>query len=147
MTLVRRDPFAGLITLRQALDRLFEEAWVSPSRFFEREAVFVPVDVAEDDQGITVKAALPGMNPEEITVNVTGTLLTITGEHKEEEEKKEQTWHRREIRYGRIERTIELPAEVDTEKAEAIFAHGMLTLRLPKAEAVKPKRIAVKAGH
>lgn len=146
MTLARWDPFREMMSLRQAMDRLFEEAWVLPSRFFAPEGIYIPpIDVTEDDQNIIVKAALPGLRPEEVDISVTGDALTIRGEHKAEEERKEQTWHRRELRYGRFERTITLPTAVQAEQAEAIFENGVLTLRLPKAEAVKPKRIQVKS--
>lgn len=144
MTLARFDPFERLMTLRQAIDRLFDEAWIPTSRFFREEMGMAPVDVAEDEQAITVKAALPGMKPEEIEVSVAGTLLTIKGEHKAEEEAKGQNWLRREIRYGRVERTLDLPAPVDTDRAEAQFENGLLTLRLPKLEAAKPKHIPVR---
>lgn len=145
MTLARWDPFREIMSLREAMDRLFEEAFVRPGRLMGAETVSMPVDVAEDEQSITVKAALPGIKPDEIDVNITGNVLTIRGEHKEEEERKGQTWHRRELRYGRFERSMTLPTEVQAEQAEATFENGVLTLRLPKAEAAKPKRIQVRA--
>lgn len=145
MTLAQWDPFGELMTLRQAMDRLFEEAWVRPGRFLAAEGFSVPMDVAEDEHYITVKVALPGVRPEEVDVSVVGNVLTIRGEHKEEQEQKQQTWHRRELRYGRFERSLTLPTEVQADQAETNFEYGILTLRLPKAEAARPKRIQIKS--
>lgn len=144
MVLARWDPFSEITSLRQAMDRLFEEAWVRPSRLFGLEGQYVPLDVAEGEHEYTIRAALPGIKPEEVDISVVGNVLTIRGEHKEEQEEKQRTWHHREIRYGRFERSVTLPTEVQAERAEATFKDGILTLRLPKAEAARPKRIQVK---
>lgn len=87
---------------------------------------------------------MPGFKPEEIDIKVIGNTLTLTAERKAEEERKGERWLRREIRYGKVERTVQLPAEVKPEQAEARMEHGILTLRLPKAEAVTPKRIPIR---
>lgn len=143
MVLARWDPFGDLMTLRQAMDRLFEDAWVLPSRIFRAWTGYFPVEVAEEEDRFTVKAVLPGIAPENLDVSVTGNLLTIRGEIKQPEAEQQATWHYREIPYGRFERTITLPAEVQVDQVEAVYEHGMLTLHLPKAEAAKPKRIQV----
>jgi HSP20 family protein len=143
MTLERFDPKNRLTTLRDAIDRLFDEAWTTPGRFFREEVNLAPVDVSEDEQTVTVKAALPGIEREHIEVNVSGNTLRIRGEHRAEEEKKEQNFHRREIRYGSVERVIDLPTAVDDENAEATFKDGMLTLVLKKKEVAKPKTIPI----
>lgn len=145
MVLARWDPFGDLMTLRQAMERLFEDAWVLPSRIFRAGTGYFPVEVAEREDHFTVKAVLPGIAPENLDVSVSGNLLTIRGELKQPEAEKQATWHYREIPYGRFERRITLPAEVQVDQAEAIYEHGILTLRLPKAEAAKPKRIQVAA--
>ena len=147
MTLSRWDPFGEMTSLRQAMDRLLEDAWVRPSRFFQGEGQQVPLDVAEDEHNYTVKVALPGIKPDEVDINVVGNVLTIRGEHKEEQEEEQQTWHRREIRYGRFERSVSLPTDVQADQADANFENGVLTLRLPKAEAAKPKRIQIKGSQ
>ena len=92
-----------------------------------------------------MKAPLPGIKPEDIEVSVTGQLLTLRGESREEREEKAQNFYRRERRTGAFVRQINLPTEVESEKAGAVFENGVLHLSLPKAEAVKPKTIKVQA--
>jgi HSP20 family protein len=92
-----------------------------------------------------VKAELPGVKPEEVDVSVVEDVLTIKGEHREEKEEKETSYLRRELSYGSFARSVRLPTSVDSNKAEAVFENGVLTLTLPKAEEVKPKQIKVKA--
>ncbi len=103
-----------------------------------------PVDVYEEKDAVMVKAELPGMSKEDIEVNLTGSTLSIKGEKKREEEVKEADYHRSERSYGAIVRTIELPAEVKAEAAEATFKEGVLNIRLPKTEQAKPKQVKVK---
>ncbi|HVO23761.1 MAG TPA: Hsp20/alpha crystallin family protein [Candidatus Margulisiibacteriota bacterium] len=103
-----------------------------------------PVDVYEEKDAVVVKAELPGMSKEDIDVNLTGLTLTIKGEKKREEEVKEADYHRSERAYGAIVRTIELPAEVNAEAAEATFKEGVLNIRLPKTEQAKQKQVKVK---
>jgi HSP20 family protein len=144
MTLERIDPKTHLTTLREAIDRLFEEPWTFHGMFFHDDTAMAPVNVSEDDKTITVKAALPGVERDDIDVNVTGRVVRIRGEHKAEEEKKEENYHRREIQYGRVERVIDLPAAVDEEGAEGTFKDGMLTLTFRKKEEEKSKSIPIK---
>jgi HSP20 family protein len=99
----------------------------------------------QTDNDVVVKAALPGFKADDVQINVTGEVLTIRGEMKYEEEQKEKAWHIREHRWGSFERSIALPTDVVSEKAQADFDNGILTITLPKAEEVKPKTITVKA--
>jgi HSP20 family protein len=101
------------------------------------------VDVYEEKDAVVVKAELPGMSKEDIDVTLTGSTLTIKGEKKREEEVKEADYHRSERAYGAVVRTIELPAEVKTEAAQATFKDGVLNLRLPKSEQAKQKQVKV----
>jgi HSP20 family protein len=145
--LVRWEPFRDLVSLREAMDRLFEESFVRPRTGwlapFEEGAL--AVDMYETGDAVVVKAAIPGVKPEDIDISITGDTLTIKGESKFEEEVKEENYVRREIRYGSFARTLPVPAPVVADKAQAEFEHGVLTLTLPKAEEVKPKVIQVKA--
>lgn len=100
--------------------------------------------VEKDDQ-IIVTAPLPGLKPEDVDIRITGNMLTIKGEFREEKEEERENVHCRERRYGSFQRAIRLPVSVDTFKAEATFEDGMLTLSLPKTEDAKPKQIEVKA--
>jgi len=143
--LQRWEPFRDLVTLREAMDRLFAESFVRPGTAFPVTGVEPAVDVYQTKDEIVVKAALPGLKPDEIDISVTGDLLTIRGEFKQEEKIEEGGYLRQERHYGQFCREFSLPTQVTADKAKADFEHGILTLRLPKAEAVKPKSVSVKA--
>lgn len=143
--LSRWDPFRDMVTLRDAMDRLFAESFVRPGSAFPMFGMEGPaVDMYQNKDEIVVKAAIPGIKPEDIDISVAGDLLTIKGETKEEEKIEEGSYIRKERRYGQFVRELNLPTQVNADKAKAEFEHGVLTLRLPKAEAVKPKSITVK---
>jgi len=145
MTMMRWEPFREMMSLRQAMDRLFEDSFVRPSRFLpEAWGGEVPIDMYQTGNDVVIKAALPGVKPEEVDISITGDTLTIKGEHKEEQEVKEENYVRRERRYGAFSRSIPIPVSVQSDKAEAAFEDGVLTLTLPKAEEMKPKQIKVK---
>ena len=147
MTLQRWEPLSEMVTLRNAMDRLFEDSFVKPSVFLRaNEGGILPIDVFQTKDDVVVKASLPGYKPEEVDISITGDNLTIKGEHKEEEEIKEGEYWLKERRYGTFSRTLTIPVEVTSGKAEALFENGVLTLTLPKAEEVKPKQIKVKAN-
>lgn len=143
--IVRWEPLGGLTSLRQAMDRLFEDSFVRPSRLWPDMLSEEPaLDMYQTDKDVVVKASLPGMKPEEVDVSVTGDVLTIKGEHKEEQEVKEADYFQKERRYGTFQRSLRLPVAVKSDKADAVFEDGILTLTLPKTEEVKPKQIKVK---
>jgi HSP20 family protein len=143
--LIRWEPFRDMMTLRQAMDKLFEDSFVRPAGYTAGEVPGVALDMFQTDSEVVVKAELPGVKPEEVDVSVVEDVLTIKGEHWEEKEEKETSYLRRELSYGSFARSVRLPTSVDSNKAEAVFENGVLTLTLPKAEEVKPKQIKVKA--
>ncbi len=145
--LVRWEPFSDLVTLREAMDRLFEESIVHPRSGWLAPAGegALAVDMYETDDAIVVKSAIPGIKAQDLDISVVGDTLTIKGETKSEQEVKEENYIRRERSYGSFCRSLPLPLPVVAEKAEAEFEDGILTLTLPKAEEVKPKAIKVKA--
>jgi len=146
MTLTRWDPFREMMTLREAMDRLFEDSFVRPSRFWvEAGREEIPLDMYQTANEVVVKASIPGFKPEDVDITITGDTLTIKGEHKEEKETKDRDYICKECRYGNFSRSITIPVAVKADKAEATFENGVLTLTLPKAEEVKPKQIKVKA--
>ena len=107
---------------------------------------FTPsLNVSETENEYEVSAELPGMKPEEVTVEVKEGNLWVSGKKVEEEEEKGKTFHRVERRHGEFRRMIQLPGVVEVEKVEAKFNNGVLTVKVPKSEKVKPKRIPVKA--
>ena len=145
--IVRWEPFKDMMSLREAMNRLFEDSFIRPSAWplpFEGETVGLPVDVIEGKDNVVVKASVPGLKPEDIDVSITGDTLTIKGETKSEEKVEQGSYIRQERRYGKFERSLQLPSLVVADKADAKFEHGVLTLTLPKAEEVKPKTIKVK---
>ena len=143
--LTRWEPVREMMTLREAMDRLFDDAFTRPLSLRDGGLSAPAVDMYQTDDVVVVKAALFGFKSVEVLINVTGDLLTIRGERKSEEEQKEKSWHIREHRWGSFERSISLPTDVVSEKAQADFDNGILTITLPKAEEVKPKTISVKA--
>jgi len=144
--LIRWEPAREMMTLREAMDRLFDDAFTRPLSLRDGWSASAPaIDMYQTNDEIIVKAAVPGMKADDVQINVTGELLTIKGEMKEQEEKKEKAWHIREQRWGSFERSVALPTVVVADKAKAEFENGILTVTLPKAEEVKPKTITVKA--
>jgi HSP20 family protein len=99
----------------------------------------------QTDEEVVVRASVPGFKAEDVQINVTGDILTLRGEMKREEEKKDKAWHIREQRWGSFERAVALPTDVVADKAMAEFENGILVIALPKAEEAKPKTITVKA--
>ena len=142
----RWDPFNEIVSLRDAVSHLFEDAFIRPAGWplpFEGEAWSMPVDVIETKDQIIVKAAVPGVKPDEVDVSITGETLTIKGATKAEEKFEDGSYLRKERRFGAFQRTLTLPVNVVADKARAEFENGVLTLTLPKTEAVKPKSIKV----
>lgn len=147
MHLVRWEPFRDPVTLREAMDRLFEESFVRPRAGWLAQvgAGALAVDMYETDDAVVVKSTVPGIKPEDLDISITGDTLTIKGETKAEKEVKGENYIRRERRYGSFSRSLTIPVLIVSDKAEAEFENGVLTLTLPKAEEVKPKAIKVKA--
>jgi HSP20 family protein len=144
--LIRWQPMREMVTLRDAMDRLFDESFTRPWGMTDvgRLAGGPSVDMFETDDDVVIKAVLPGMKAEDVEINVTGEMLTIKGGTKEKSESKEKAYHIREQRWGVFERNIGLPTMVLSDKAKAEFEDGILTITLPKAEEAKPKTISVK---
>jgi len=149
--LVRTRPFRELETWREAMNRFFDDEFF---RGFDLAPVFgesgwqtLALDLSEDENSLKVKASLPGLNPDNVEISIQDNVLTIKGETKAETEQKEEgKYYLHERRYGGFHRAVRLPVEVNADAAEAVFANGVLTLTLPKAEEVKPKRITIKAS-
>ena len=141
---VRTDPVASSLKLRDAMDRLISDSFVQPFWPFDSTVGAFNVDMYETADAVVVKAAIPGIQSEDLNITVSGDLLTIQGETRQEEETKEATYYVRERQYGSFSRTLTLPASVVADKAEAEFENGILRLSLPKAEEAKPRVITVK---
>ena len=145
-SLMRWEPFGETRSVRERMDRLFDDFFRGPRLIPWESAEFVfPLDLYETEESLVVKASLPGVKPEEVEISVTGDILTIKGETKSEEEVKRENYHRRELRYGSFCRSVPLSTRVEHSKAEAVFEQGILTVTLPKTAEAKPKTIEVKA--
>ena len=145
MAIERWDPFREAVSLRDAMNALFQESFVRPSSGAGPAGAtgLLPLDVSETENEFVVKASLPGVKPEDVQITVHGDTLTIQGESKSEEEKKGEHWHLRERRFGSFQRSLSLATPVDSDKAQANFEHGVLTLTLPKSEQAKPRQIKI----
>jgi HSP20 family protein len=145
-------PVSEIARMEREMERMFEDffspRWSPFRRSFwpTRKQAFpsVDIDVYEEKDEIVAKAELPGMSKDDINVNVSDHILTIKGEKKKEEETKDEDYFFSERSYGAFVRSIELPADVQTEKAKANFKNGILEIRLPKTEEAKKKEIPVK---
>ena len=145
MSIERWNPFEEAVSLRDAVNSLLHESFVRPGGTPAQAgglAAF-PLDVCETENEFVVKAALPGVKPDDVQVTIHGDTLTIRGQSKAEEEKKGEHWHLRERRFGTFQRALSLTTPVDADKAQAQFENGVLTLRIPKSEAAKPKQIKI----
>ena len=145
MTIVRRpSPFGELLSLRQAMDRLFEDSFVRPGDWTARSAdSALPLDVSSTADELVVEAALPGIRPDDVDITVEDGTLTIRGETTSERRDGEGDYVVREIRRGSFSRSVSLPTGLEPDKAVATFNDGILTLRIPRAEEVKPRQIRI----
>ncbi len=147
--LVRWDPFGETWSLRQAMDRLFEDAFVRPWNAGAQGNSGVSglaVDMYEDGDDLVVTAAVPGVRPEDIDITIQGDVLTIKGQSETDQQREQASFHLNERRYGRFFRQVALPHAVKSDAAEATFENGILRLRLPKTEEAKERKIQVQAG-
>lgn len=146
MTLVRRpSPFGEIMSLRQAMDQLFDDSFLrSPfDGLTWSSAAALPLDVVSTPDAIVVEAAMPGVVPEEVEITVEGGTLTIAGSHRADRSEDEGDYLVREMRRGSFTRTITLPDGLEPDRAAATFEHGVLSLRIPKAEQVRPRQIRI----
>ena len=141
-------PDSPMGRFRAELDRLFERVFEMP-KDLAREGLSnltgwgPSVDVSESDKAITVRAELPGVDPNDIEVTVIGQTLTIKGEKRESTETTDEDYHRSERRFGSFQRSVTVPASVDVENVSARHEHGVLVIQLNKRESAVPKRIPI----
>lgn len=141
--IVRREP-TEFLSLRDAMDRLFDESFLRPFGDGGLISTGSPaVDVAETKDTIVVTATVPGIKPDDIKITLTGDVLSLSGEVKAETERDEAHYHVRERRFGSFSRSIALPTPVISDQAHAEFENGVLKLTLPKAEEARPRAIKV----
>lgn len=151
-TLTRWDPFREMMTLRSAMDRLFDNTLQSMDTQMSGNgngngngghSFPLALDVSENENAFVVQASVPGMAEDALDITLNNNLLTISGEFSAENQSEGTRYHIRERRYGRFSRSITLPSAVDADSIEANTHNGVLTIHIPKAEEAKPRRIAV----
>ena len=143
-TVTRWNPVREMITLRDAMDQIFNDNYLRSREFRNSTPAWaLPIDAYSNDDAIIIQADVPGLKPEELEVTLEGDTLTVRGEIKAETENK--SYLLRERFSGKFERVLTVSTPIDASRVEATFEDGVLTLTLPKAEAVKPKQIQVKA--
>ncbi len=146
--ITRWEPLSSALSLRDAMDRLFEESFVWPRTFVNRDVAsrynMLPMDAYETPDEVVVNMVVPGVKTEDVNLQFQDGRL-IVDVNIPQPKLENVTWHYRELGYGQYHREITLPFPINTEKVEATLANGYLTLHLPKAEEVKPKKIQIKA--
>jgi HSP20 family protein len=147
MTLIRRtSPMGEMISLRQAMDRLFEDSLVRPRAGYWSDEHQLALDIRTTPDTLVVEAALPGVKPDDVDISVLGDTLTISASTREEQSSTEEGYAYREIRRGSFSRTVTLPGALKTDAATASFENGILRLSIPKAEEAKPRQIKISAA-
>ena len=146
MAVVRWSPYRDVVSVRDEMNRLFNEFF---GRTSGEEGTWFsgawtpPVDIYETNDALVIKAELPGFVKEDVSLEIKDNTLLLKGERRREGEVKEENYHRMERTYGAFQRSFLLPTMVDQEKVKATYKDGVLELRLPKIEAAKPKRIMI----
>ncbi len=144
LTLNRWEPFRGLSDIQTEMNRLFDNFFGCPIGLGVAERVWAPaMDMHETKDDLIVSFELPGVKENEIQVSITNDVLTIRGERAQQQELKDENYHRLEHWFGKFERSVVLPMPVQTDKVRATYRDGVLEINLPKAEAVKPKAIKI----
>jgi HSP20 family protein len=140
------DPFGGLDDLRSAVDQVFGNYMGRPGSMRLYRGVFPALNITENEDNLFLTAELPGIDPKEIDITATPDSITLRGERKEPSVGEGVNYHQREREFGTFRRVIDLPTKIDTDKINASYKNGILTVVLPKTEEVKPKQIEIKAS-
>lgn len=140
----RWDPFRDMVAIREAMDRWLQQSISGTGQVLSSlRPESIPIDLVEHDDVFEIRAALPGVKPEDVEVTVQGDRVTIRAEVRGGEEQRGENWLMREHRYGQLQRSITLPTAVSSDNTEAHMDNGVLSLRLPKLQGGTARRIAV----
>ena len=140
----RWDPFRGIGEIQSEVNRLFD-SWSGRGNTVGERMWLPAVDVHETKDDFVLTLDIPGVSQKDVHISITGDLLTVKGERRFERESEEagHTYHRVERLYGKFERSVQLPTMVQTDKVKASYHDGVLTVKLPKAEEVKPREVKI----
>ena len=141
--IIRWNPAREMVRLSDAMDRLLDDSWTRPLQGHQEREARLPIDVYTTPSEIVLSANVPGLKPEDVNITLEGDTLSISGEMKAPMENVDYIFQERP--YGKFRRTLTINVPVDTDKVEASFDNGVLTINLPKAEAARPKTIKVEA--
>ena len=144
MNLVRWNPRGDIIS-RHRLNQMIEDFFPTTKHLYEpAEWNWNPsIDIYEEENNIVIKAEIPGVDKNDITVDVKDGVLTLKGERSTNKEVEEEKYYKREMRYGKFERSFTLPVEVNADKIAADYKDGVLKIEIPKPEVSKPKKITI----
>jgi HSP20 family protein len=149
MALVRWEPVRELSSLQSEMNRLFNTFFDTPATGGNGGSVrrWVPsMDLVETDEHFVLRADLPGMTEDDITIELEDNVLTVAGERKAEHEEKKEGFYRMERTFGQFRRSLTLPDGIDPDGIAARFDKGVLEVRIPKPEERKPRRVAIQVG-
>ena len=135
------DPFSDMRRVQNEMNRLFDGLGTS-----RRATVYPPVNFWAGQDSVVMTAELPGLTEKDIELTVKDTLVSIKGTYPDPDEGEDTTWYRRERPAGSFSRSVELPFRVDSDRIEARFRNGVLTIEMQRPENDKPKRIEIKAS-
>ncbi len=142
----RTSPLSEVVTLREAMERFFDDRF-RPIWLTNGDRAIVPaLDLFTTPDLVVAKVALPGVKPDDVDISIVDDYVTITGSFKEEKDTAEGGYVHHELSHGTFERSFSAPTGIKADVAEAVFKDGLLTLTLPKSEAVKPQHVKVIAG-
>ena len=150
MTIVRWEPLRELSSLQHEMNRLFNTVFDAPAAGNGNGAArrWMPaMDLVETDEHFVLRADLPGMGEDDVRIELEDNVLTVSGERKAVHEDKQEGYYRVERSFGAFQRSLTLPKGVDAETVAAHFDRGVLEIRIPKPEAVKPRRISIGVGQ
>jgi HSP20 family protein len=140
----RWEPFRNLNDIQGEVNRLFDNFFGRPATVATAERLWAPLaDMYETKDDLFVTLELPGVREKDVSVSITGDMLTVKGERRFERDLEDEGYHRLERVYGKFERSMPLPIPVQADKVKATYRDGVLEIRLPKVEAVKPKEIKI----
>lgn len=134
-------PFREAVSLRDAMDRLFEDSVITPKTI----GTMPRIDIKETEDAIVVKAELPGIEEEKVDIEIMDNVMTISGEKAEEKVEEGEGYHYKESHTGTFTRSFNLPADVKADSAQAEMKNGVLSITIPKVEPKKAKKISIRA--
>ena len=146
MAITRWNPYSELASMQDQMNHLFKDLWGGRNREGVEYGAWIPaVDLREEQKQYVIEADLPGVNKDDIDINVENNVLTISGERHFSNEEKKDSYHRIERTYGKFMRSFTLPSRVSSGKVSATFKDGILEVVIPKTEDAQPKKIKIQS--